>query len=332
MKILRNVKFINIFCYTFCALYFAFAIAYSFAYVLTENQIESDFNALSAYVEQMNNQWAKEQIEINYDTKEETSGQTEQTYEILYTDGKTALIDGYSKLYNASSFYARIQGIISGDAMGFNIRFNFDDTAVRFSENKCYNELMVKYLDTTAPSALKGLIEDQAKFAQKNLKDWQQYRRLITNDVQKVGNNLVATYNGTATRTGAVDMVPDNLLIINEETIKKVTYFKTKIKKGLPVYTVQAELDPQKATKDFVKVLNFNMDGVYLGDVTYSSCIVTAIIDHTGQIIGMTSNDSVNCLVSIPGYIDNMTLPCKYSLSYAFNSVNKDITFKPKGF
>ncbi|MGN1208278.1 MAG: hypothetical protein ACI4TI_02315, partial [Christensenellales bacterium] len=246
--------------------------------------------------------------------------------EPLFNDGKTALIWAYEKFYNAKSFYMKIDGTLTTSVFGIDVRVKAANTAVKFSETKIYNELLIKYLDS---SALASMLDDTMRYGKRAFKNNGQTRTRMTYEVKHSNNTLVASdYEETIVED--VDLFAENLLIVNEETITDVSHFSIKEKNGVPqFYYVKATLDPKKSAINFSKATKFQTKDFLFGEPRYSSITVTACIDAFGNLVGFSSSDMSE--VDVTGGA-SVTAPCKYNLTYVITGINQEINFEVEGF
>lgn len=326
MKFLKSKKVLDIFSYVFCGIYFLFAILFAFASVLESKQQQQYLDDTLSRINALN-----KQIEnSNMFKKDEDSSDQDEPSEPIFSDGKTALLSAYDKFYNANSFYISASGTITTVAMGINIKISFQDTAVRYGDSRCYNELLIKYLDS---SSMQSMLEHECQYAEQLYKSGSDINHRETLQVANQNGKLVGmNYSDPANPGRDALFVAENLLIINEETIKEITYFEIKYKNGKPkYYYVQAELDPEKAPVNFAKATTFKITTFNFGVPRYSKCTITAMIDANGNLFGLRSNDVSEIDVTGP-VVGTMTAPANYSFTYAISGINKEITFNPEGF
>lgn len=322
LDFIKSRKFLDIFSYVFCGIYFVFALFFAISTVVDSKQLDAEFNDLVARVNAVNKQVENSKF---FDKKDNTETVSKDP---LFTDGKTALITAYSKLYNAKSFYAKIDGTLSTSVYGIDVRIKAAATAVKFNENKVYNELLIKYLDS---STLGSMLEDTMRYGTQAYRNNGPIKTRMTYEVSHSGSSLVATgYGASSTSSEEVYMIADNLLKINEDTITNVSYFKIKEKNGVPqYYYVKASLNPETAAENFAKATKFRTRDFYFGVPKYTSITVTACIDAYGNLVGFSSSDVSN--VGVSGAA-SLTAPCKYSLTYVITGIDQDINFEVEGF
>lgn len=323
MKYIKSKKFIDIFCYVFCGIYFLFALLFAFSSVLESKQQEKYLNDTLTRINALN----KQVENSNLFKKDETSNDDDPS-EPIFSDGKTALLSAYEKFYNANSFYISASGTITTVALGINIKLSFQDTAVRFDNTKAYNELLVKYLDA---SSMQSMMEKEVQYGEQLFLRNNEIKHRETLRVRNESGKLTGyEYGNIETPSEEKKLVANNLLIVNEETIKDITYFEIKYKNGKPkYYYVQAELDPQKATVDFGKSTSFRITTFNFGVPRYSKCTLTAMIDAQGNLFGLRSNDTAE--IDVTGTV-SLTAPANYSFTYAISGIDKEITFAPEGW
>ncbi len=322
MKLIKNPRFLDIFCYVFCAIYLFCAICVAGINVYEGKKMDAEINNLLAYVNSINKQVEKE----NLFNKENENPDLPSTP--LFSDGKTALITAYKKLYDANSFYIKLDGQISTSVMDIALKVRFCDTAIRYNSQKCFNELLIGFIDS---SALQSTISEKVKYGKQILKEGDscRFRDTIYTDV--VDNTLVGYGWSAVSACENVSIMPEKLLIVNEETIRQISYFKVKTKDGrAQYYYVQAELDPEKATKDFATATSFNLGLCQLGIPTYTRCTITACINANGNLLGLTSSDTADLSVTYSSL--NLQVKANYNITYAFNAIDQQINFVPEGF
>ncbi len=324
MKFLKSKKFIDIFCYVFCGIYFLFALLFATASVMDSRQQERYLNETLDRINALNKQVENSNLFRKDDTPAE-----DDPVEPIFSDGKTALLTAYDKFYNANSFYISASGTITTVAMGINIKISFQDTAVRYENtSKVYNELLVKYLDA---SSMQDMMEKEVQYGEQIFLRNNEIKHRETLRVKNESGKLTGyEYGNIETPGEEKNLVANNLLIVNEETIKEISYFEIKYKNGKPkYYYVQAELDPQKAPINFAKATSFRITTFNFGVPRYSKCTLTAMIDAQGNLFGLRSNDTAE--IDVTGTV-SLTAPANYSFTYAISGIDKEITFAPEGW
>lgn len=323
VEILKNPRFLDIFCYVFCGIYLFCAICVAFINVGESKRIEQEMNNLLAQVNAVNKAVEKERLFNSTDDNQEEPSIP------LFTDGKTALITAYNKLYEANSFHISINGQINTTFMDIALKVRFANTAIKFNEEKYYNELIIGYLDS---SALQKILEEETQFAKRILKENKTVKSIESITTKYVNDKLVASNFYPSDKIDEdVKLIAENLMIVNEQTIKQISYFKTKKRDGkVQYYYVQAELDAVEAPKNFSKATAFSLGKCQLGEPKFKRCTFTACIDANGNLLGITSQDVGEVPVTSP--LINLTIPISYTLTYVFNAINQEINFIPEGF
>lgn len=321
-KILKNKKFLDIFSYIFCAIYFIFVFCYALNNVLTINNYENEFNNLLNYANSYNQKIS------NHNFFNQTNKENIVNAEPLFSDGKTALISAFNKTMNSNSFYVETTGTMSTNTIGIDVKVATHIQVVRYSNNKIYECRSNKLLETNAGSLL-GIVENNSNKCTKVLKDNSVFRGYKTDKVSFVNNIPVGNYSGTPMiHNPDTPLLSENLYVINENTIKEITYFSVKYKDGLPVnYFVQAELDTKKAVEKYGAVLK-QCSGA-LEDPVFNKCLITAVIDAYGYVTGLTTID--NCVL-VMDILGGVTCPCVFTQTYAFSGIGETMTFVPEGF
>jgi len=327
MKIVKSQKFLNIFCYVFCGIYLFFAISVACINASIIDARENDFNNLISYVNSVNKRVEEEKLIRK--SQDQNSGGDETPDTPIFSDGKTAFLSAYEKFYNSNSFIAKIDGIMTTNAIGIDIKLSFAATAMRYNNDKTYNELLVKYLDS---SSMQSTMEQEIQYGKQmyRIEDNRRFRETLR--VARKNGTLIGTNYGQVVSIKEFYPFAENLMIINEETIQEITFFKIKEKNGKPqYYYVQAVLNPETAPINFKNATAFNINDFHFGVPTYSKCVITACIDANGNLIGLTSVDTSNVNVTGP-VVGSLTVPCNYTYSYAISGINEEIVFVPEGF
>lgn len=326
LNFVKSKRFIDIFCYAFCIFYFIFAISVACVNAIDYKNQEQSLNDMLAYMNAVN-----KNLELEYSIKKEDTTIDEEDIpsEPLFSDGKTALLSAYSEFYNANSFVININGTMSTSAMGINLKVNYVNNSVKYSQNKTYNELLVKYLDA---SSMQSQIDEILQCGKRTLIENGTILQRETFRVKRENSTLKGYDWKEITNEKESYPVANNLMIINEDTIEKITYFKIKESKGKPqYYYVQAILKPEKATENFKNTIAFSIGKMSFTAPNYTECKVTACIDATGTLIGLTCQDVGKVAIEGP-IVGGMSVTCNYDYSYVINGINNEINYVPEGF
>lgn len=327
MKIVKNRRFVSMFCYIFCGIYLFFAISIACINANILDARENDFNDLISYVNTVNKRVEEEKLIRKNQDQDNSGDNTPDTP--LFSDGKTAFLTAYEKFYNSNSFVAKIDGTLSTNAIGIDIKISFAASAIRYNDKKTFNEFLIKYLDSTS---MQSTMEQEVQYGKQiyKLEDGIRFRETLR--VARKNGTLVGTAYGTPNNIKECFPFAENLMIINEETIQEITFFKIKEKNGKPqYYYVQAVLNPETAPVNFRNATAFNINEFKFGVPTYSKCVITACIDANGNLVGLTSVDTASVNVTGP-VVGSLTAPCNYTYSYAISGINEEIIFVPEGF
>ena len=327
MKIVKSQKFLNVFCYVFCGIYLFFAISVSCINASVIDARENDFNNLVSYVNSVNKRVEEENlIRKNQSQNSNNDGTSDSP---IFSDGKTALLTAYEKFYNSKSFIAKVEGTIKTNIIGIDIKISLAITSIKYNENKYYDEFLIRYLDA---SSMQATIEKAIQYGKQTYKV---NDIILKRDCLKVSceNGVLSGYDYKAVTTiKEAYPICENLLIINENTIQEITYFKIQEKNGKPqYYYVQAVLNPETATVNFKKASAFSTEKCDFGIPSYTKNTITACIDAKGNLIGLTCVDSATAPATGPG-VGTITAACDYTYTYAISGMNEEITYVPEGF
>lgn len=243
----------------------------------------------------------------------------------MFTDGKTAIISAYNKVYNADSFYVEAKGTLTTELKGIaTVKAGMDMKIVRYNKNKHYDDGFNYFISATS---FASFAEKETNSGKRILKENGTARRLKT---KKVVNKKADFSNAEYDSNSDIKILGENLFIINEDTVKNITYFKVKKdKKGNPQeYYIQAETDPVLATKDFILYMGDSAESVETP--TCSKFIVTACLNKNGELVGMTINTSLTLVRNTPLGVKNC--PCDLVMSLSINLVNQPINYEIVGF
>lgn len=320
-----NTKFLNIFCYAFCGLYFLFVLLFAAAEVHAENQAERELQNLLNYVAVVNKKVESENF-FNSNNNNSNIVSTEP----IFKDGKTAIITAYNNTIYADSFYAEANGTMSMVTMGIELKVATYTKVVKYNNTKIYEERANKLRESSASGFILNIIEDLANTGSKNLKVNEKLKYYDAKNVYFENNIPKANFDGSTIKSD--DKRPlygESLYKINEETILSVPYFKINYKKGVPVnYFVQVELDPVKSCDTYGKTLGISAGAV--GTPSFSKIIVGAVIDAQGNLTGLTTSDT--CTITKDTPLGVKACPCVMTQTYAISGVNQEMTFEYEGF
>lgn len=314
---IKSPKFLNIFSYAFCGLYIVFVFCFALSSVIETKNFEKQFSEMMERANAINLK-AEQYRQSNTQIDEE-----EQSIEPIFSDGKTAFITAYNNTVGAKSVYAEAYGTSTTTVSGIDMELKLKYQCIRYNETKCYdsrNTLLVK----TSAGALKSIIEGMANCAVKSMKENGSVYFYKTNKLYLDGEYPEANYSGISkSRDDDAVMIAENMYIINEETVKSVTFFKIKKDKdGSPIYNVAVELDGQKACANFGKIMQTGAEATEFP--TFEKNTISAIIDNSGHIITMTAVDKFTIKKEALGKINDC--PMTTILNYEFFCINEEIT------
>lgn len=312
-----NKKTLNIFTYIICSLYLLTIICFVFVDYNTNLGIENRIEEMMLHAESVNRKI--EENLIFEGSNEDGNISTEP----LFTDGKTALITAYNNAINSKSYYIEAIGSMTMNmqSMGISLKIATNTQIYKYSENKLLENRINMVLESNA-GMFDSLVKSLGNNCVKTLKENGNNVRLKTSNVY-LENNLPQANYSNAKREQNVEqmMVGENLYIINEDTVKEITYFKIKYKNGVPYeYHIQANMDIKCAEK-FAEVIR---DGAEAASIKYNSCTILAVVGANGNIKSLTAIDDAT--------IDKMGMSCplKQSQTIVISGTNEEITYVDK--
>jgi len=314
-----NGKFLDIFCYVFCGIYLFFVICFAISDAQFNASVQREIDNMLLQANAVNKRI--EDSNFFNSTEEEDVISSEP----LFNDGKTALIRAYNNTINANSFYGEAFGTMVTTSIGITVKVSTYTQVIKYSPTKFYDMRANRLIETNAPSALMGMINDLSNKGVKNYKVNGTNKHIESNYTYFENNVPKANFNGcSVTNEQKSPLIAENLYIINEETVKEITYFKIKYKKGIPSeYYVQAKLDTKKSVekyKDILKVgANLSKDPVF-NDVT-----ITVIINSKGLVSSVTAIDK--CTIEKMGQN-----PCTMTQTYIISGVGEEMTYFDEDF
>lgn len=315
-----NTKFIDIFCYSFCAIYLLFVFLFAYSISSKQNKIENEINNMLLYASSVNKKIEDNKF-FNTTEKEEII-----STEPLYTDGKTAIIDAYNKTLNSNSFYGEAIGTMTTSTAGMTVKVSSYTQVIKYNQTTFYDNRANKLIETNASSLFMDMINELSNAGVKCYKSNGQIRRMETSKVYFENNMPKADFSGASVEFNAdVPIMAESLYIINEETVKEITYFKIKYKKGAPYeYYVQAVLDPHKATERYKEILK---QGASLEKYpVFNSVVATVIINAQGYVT------SVNAIDKSTIEKMGMDCPCHMIQTYTISGINEEMTYFDEDF
>jgi len=310
LNYLKSKKFLDMFCYIFFGLYIFYAIAFVAVDFSNNKNMELKFESMLAYASEVNKKLEADKI-INSKKNDEDFSQ-----EQLFFNGEDAIISSYDKFYNSNSFYMSGDGNLSVVAMGVDIKVKMNVVYVRFNPDKVYEEGTNK---VTYASAFQSTVENNTNKAHKYLRESSITTSIETTKYYSDGN---PDYSGLTPKNDDSPILPDNLFLINNETIKNISYFKVKqTKKGLNYY-VQLSIDCEKALEKFSIYMQKSADT--LEPVSFSKFTLTACIDSSGKPTSI--NVIADCVLhmSMMGGIYAQT---NINLTLTISGINETINY-----
>lgn len=319
LNFLKSKKFLDIFCYIFSAIYLFFALFYVVSDYTTAKSAELELKNLLDYTQSVNKRLEEEKLLNRTDNDNNDDGK------LLFTDGKTAIISAYNNVYNADSFYIETKGTLTTELKGIaTVKAGMELKIIRFNQNKHYDESLNYFISATS---FASFAEKETNVAKKMLKENGAIQKYKTTKIE----DRKPDFSKAEYETNNTDKIlGENLFILNEETVKNITYFKVKKdKKGNPLeYYIQAETDPVLTSEKFVDYLGDSAESVE--KPTCSKFIVTACLNKKGELIGMTVNTSLILVRDTP--LGVKQCPCDLVLSLSVNNVNQTINYELIGF
>jgi len=313
------IKYLNIICYGVSIIFFLFVLLAGISDYSNEKAFDNKINSMLEYCNSLNSS-----IENNKNQNEESDNIENDNSEQIYFDGKTALIDSYNKsLINSNSFEVESTGKIKLSAiLGVYADIQMDILIERFNKEKVYEEIKANIIESNLPEAIIG----QARSGVKRIKIGNSAPQLIiTNNIKFEGTKIVADFTGAGVTVKEDEMFFNyNPYIIDEKTIKEVTYFKIKkVNNVIKNYYVQVKLDPIASTQDYGKVIAQQV-GCSLPN--FKSILLTAIIDAQGNLVSFSSTDIFSLVLS--GFNAN----AQSTMTYKVSGINQENTFEYTGF
>lgn len=313
LKFIQSKKFLDIFCYIFCGIYLFFAVSFVLIDYSNKLGVERELQNLLAYTDSVNKRLEEEKKLIKPEDNENPP------VEILFKDGKEAIISAYNKLYNADSFYIESTGSFQTTVAGVTAKAGMINKIIRFNKEKQYDEKINYFISA---SSFESFVKPQTNKAKRVLKEYGTAKVYETTKISgKKANFSSAKFYSSTTEP----VLGENLYIVNEETIEKILYFKIKKdRKGNPVeYYVQAELNPKTALKDFANYMKFSSES--LKTPVYTKFIATACIDKYGNLIGVSTVDHSIIVKNTPLGVKDC--PCDVKLSFTISNINQNIDY-----
>ena len=318
---------INMFSYIFCLIYLFFCISFIFLDFNKSLNMQIELNNLMNHVDYIN-KYVEENKLISNTTQEKKPAN--------FKNGTEALIHSYKELYEANSFFVNISGtmIVSLDSLGVSLSAAIIDNAIKFNNDYYYNELLIKLTNMKVPQMFEEKVSKGIAYGSRSVRKNRNLYDCVTREVELVNGIPVGNYSGKEyTNNNLKAILPENLLIINDETILKNTYFKVKYKNDEPdFYYVQVELDPEKAPLNFKNIFEIELgNNIKFFPPNHTKCVLTASINSKGQLVGLTSTNTCKFPINIPiiGYHEFNT---EYTIKYVISGINQEINFVPEGF
>lgn len=318
IKFLKSKKFLDIFCYIFFGIYIFFAISFVGADYSKNKNIELIFKNMQDNAASVNKQIEEQRILTNVSTDE-------PNFEQMFFNGKDAIISSYNRFYNADSFYMAGKGnlVINVDAsiasvvinVGMNVEY------ARINKNKVYENTgnILK-----SASMLEGTIRPNVNKGTRGLREFDSITHYKSTHLKSDGTY---SFNGLSPSSEPYVFLADSLFIINEETIKDVSYFNVKNTRKGPNYYVQLSLDTKTALNAFSEYMMISSDA--LEPVPFTKFILTACIDSNG--LPTSINVDANCIIHMDmmgGIYANTTI----NLNLAISGINEKIDIDTGNF
>lgn len=325
-KITKNSKFLDIFSYAFCGLYFLFVILFASNEVFTQLQYEKKLDNLLNYVASVNKKVEEEKF-----FNSSNSNQNTPSTEPLFTDGKTALITAYNNLLKANSFYVEANGSLTTVTLGITVKVSIFTRSIKYNEHKFYEYRANKLIESNASGILQGVVESSSNSGAKMMSENGNVRYYESNNTY-LENNIpqLKLENKNLIYDNEKLLYCQNLYTINEDTILSVPYFNVKYKNGIPVnYFVQVELDPILSCKNYGKALQTSIDSIKKLPV-FNKIMIGATIDAYGNLVGLTTSDC--CILTMDTPIGIKDCPCTMTQTYAISGINEEILYIDKDF
>ena len=331
LSIIKTHKFVNTFCYIFCALYLIFAIAFAFADYNREIHYSKEMNRLVNSALKVNRKLENEKFFVI--DKPQIPAQNTKP---LFEDGDTAIIGAFEKLYKSKSFVMVLNGNMSIYKTILNTDYVFNlavkDTIIKYNNNLTYDDLSICYVNGSFPKVFENDVQTYVCFGSKSLRKGKEITSYSNQKSSMIKGEPVTDYTDIKKEvTPEKCLIADNLPIINRSTIKKIKFYKVNYKNGIPTnYYISAEIDSEKANMKLKEAFNISFPGFSYTPPIYKTTTITACLDAYGNLIYFGTNDEAKETMITP--YGKITANCKFYFNYVIGGINKNITFKPEGF
>lgn len=332
-SLFKSRKFLDIFCYVFCALYLVFVIAYAFNDIQIQKDNERQLNNLVNSAVLVN----KNLLDKKFYSPKKEETKTLPT-EPLFNNGETAILQAFKKLDKANSFIVVMDGTadIGKNIAGlgnFNLKLAMKNTSIKYNENKVYNENAVKKIGGSYPAVFESPIEQWVAYCSKSLRINETIADYTAvGPVKLVNGEPVGDFKGIRKQDNVnKSLLADNMVIVNKETIEKIGFFKVKYKNDIPqYYYIQADLDAVKSAKKLRKIMNIDLGPFKFNPPTYLTTKLTACLNAYGDLLSFRLISNVKEYLTTP--LGSFEANCYLNVNFVITAIDKEINFVPEGF
>ena len=296
-----NPKFLNIVTIAMAALFVFLFIAFSFKANSIDNYYENLYNQMQANLEKYN----LNLINNSASSNGSASAEKEQP---LFKNGIDAVVSAFELFYAYTSYEVKASGVITSEAVGQNIEIIMNGHFIKFDKDLEYQETRK--------------IETKTNFGQTSAskvvyKNGQKYTCPGSN-VQRDDMDLTATYSNNFSKTES-SLNSIAFYLINKQTVLSENYYTIKRNPdgSINCYYASVELSP------YTSITNYAKEIQEMGKSTlpkFSRISLTCIIDKTGHLISMSTNEFMTLTKNV---VIDVTVTTNNKLDYVLISHNE---------
>ncbi|MGD9901460.1 MAG: hypothetical protein AB7S44_02855 [Spirochaetales bacterium] len=325
-----SAKLFNKFTLILAAMFFLSVIISTVADIQNDNYIQFEFNQLLEEVESFNANHLSSIDSSNI----ETIYPVDQEY-AHYTSGKQALINSFSNLDNATSYYNEAYGTLSTSILGVALDIDMSFVMARYENGNMVYQIVARETSNNFGGKMGAIMFYYDKVTNKIYHN-------STWTLENANGVWNPVYSSTSWKTKTIEEFianywgePDSPLFkINNATTIEEVFFKqisSQDESENGQYHVQYKLHPILSTGVYGKFITEALNTIepdLVRDLNFKEVIMSAIISKYGELQTMKLKQNLDFVIYIRKYNVVFTKNCNFNMTYMYSLYNQPIPFE----